>query len=293
MLTYSGTDPTNPDNWSLVGLYSIAAPVGGAETSGSAIYPNRAYLRYGGDIYITTSSDHTKLSQLIIALKMGQMPPRSRVSQAVQDAVANGGSLPGWQAVFWGYRRRILVNIPRADGTYQQHVYNPALDAWCRYLNLPAVCWVVFQDRLFFGSPTGQVIEHGVGNSDILSPTTNNPITSYGWQAWNLFGSPLTKRVAAIRAIVQSVGEQTVTLGLGYDYLDPSVSLTFSDAGAVSSAWDTSPWGSPWSTENTVDPLWQIAGGEGTAISLALTTAGSNQKIWVRTDFRLEPGRAL
>jgi hypothetical protein len=236
------------------------------------------------------------------------MPPRSKVSLAVENAVQLANQRPGWQIVYWGYRRRLIFNIPQPDGTYQQHVYNPQLDAWARYVGLPAVCWCVWADRLFFGTPNGMVVEHGVGSSDQIfyvgspwnispwgSPwavQTMTPINLAGQQAWNLFGTPLEKRCAALRAIVQSIGPATYQVELGYDYQPAQVKIEVSQA-ALATPWDVSPWGSPWSQEATVNTQWQIAGGDGSAISVTVAAAGYTQLNWVRSDFRIEPGAAL
>ncbi|HEY1299247.1 MAG TPA: hypothetical protein VGF07_02045 [Stellaceae bacterium] len=310
MLSYSGTDPSNPDNWALVGLYVIAAPVGGAEVSGENAYPNRGTLRYGGDVYVITSSDHAKMSQLITALKLGQMPPRSKASQAVADAVALGRTLPGWQVIYWGYKRRLVFNVPQPDGTFQQHLYNPALDAWSRYVGIPAITWCVWGDRLFFGTPQGMICEHGVGSSDQFywyrvpwnttpwnssrwSQQVENPINATAQQAWNLFGTPLEKRVAAVRPVIQSIGAADFNFSLGFDYGKPSVTITVNQAN-LRSPWNTSPWNtSPWSDTATVDALWHVASGDGSAVSLMVGAAGVQPLTWVRTDLRLEPGQAL
>lgn len=310
MLSYQGTDPSNPDNWALVGLYVIAAPVGGAEVSGASAYPNRSTLRYGGDVYVITSSDHAKMSQLITALKLGQMPPRSKVSQAVVDAVGAARALPGWQVIYWGYRRRLIFNIPQPDGSFDQHIYNPALDAWSRYKDLPAICWCVWGDRLFFGTPKGMIVEHGIGSADWFywyqvpwdltkwdtrrwSTQEQNPIIATAQQAWNLFGTPLEKRVAAVRPVIQSIGAATFKFELGYDYADPQVTIEVNQASLLS-PWDTSPWDtSLWSDEATVDSQWHIGGGDGSAISLMVGAAGIQQLTWVRTDLRIEGGSAL
>ena len=280
----------------MVGLYTIAAPVGGAEVSGLTSYPNRGYFRYGGDVYVITASDHSKMSQLITALKLGQMPPRSKVSQAVVDAVAAGNELPGWQIIYWGARRRLIFNIPNPDGTFDQHVYNPALDAWSRYKGIPAICWAVWENRLFFGTPQGVVCEHGVGASDILAYQQNTviPINVYGQQAWNLFETPLEKRVAAIRPVIQAQGDAVAHVSLGFDYGPLGAVTVDVNEAASASPWDTSPWDtSPWSSETAVSSEWHIAGGDGSAISVAVAAYGLKRLTWVRTDFRLEPGKAL
>jgi hypothetical protein len=286
MLSYQGTDPTNPANWSLVGIYVIAAPVG------PMAYPHRSVLRYGGDVYIITSSDYAKLSQLLAALLKGTMPPRSKVSGAVIDAVSKGRDLPGWQAIYWGFRRRLIFNVPRADGAFDQHVYNPALDAWCRYQGMWSYCWQVWGDRLFFGGPRGMVVEHGVGAADQVDPAVESPIRAAAQQAWNLFETPLTKRVSMVRPVVQSLGAANFSFSLGYDYNDPNVTVPVSQA-STRTPWNSSPWGSPWSSPFSVETQWSTAGGDGSAISVAIAVQALQSMTWVRTDLRIEPGVAL
>jgi hypothetical protein len=300
MLTYGGTDPSDPSNWALVGLYPVGPPMG-----------LRSAARYGGDIYQSTSSDHLKLSQLLIALKLGQMPPRSKASGAQKAASQLGRPLPGWQAVYWPFGRRLLFNVPLPSGGFEQHVYNPPLDAWCRWQGLPSVCWVVWGDRLMFGAPNGQVCVADSAQGDqflqIQNPwnTTpwnqkpwligrDQPIIAMGQQAWNLFGTPLTKRLAAVRPVVASDGDITYDFAIGFDYQDPQVFVPVGQAAIIESLWDVSPWDtSPWSVERTVEAQWQIASGDGSAISFAIAVQALHPLTWVRTDFRIEPGRAL
>jgi hypothetical protein len=305
MLSYSGTDPSNPGNWALTGVYIIAPPVAPQG------FPVRGVFRYGGDVYNITSSDYAKLTQLLAALQAGTMPPRSKVSGAVIEAVGQARHLPGWQAVYWGYRRRLLFNVPLPEGGFVQHVYNPQTDAWCRYTGLPAYCWVVWGDRLFFGAPGGSVIEHGVGSTDGLVHTTQpwditpwdqeawgrqvkNPIAAFAQQSWNLFGTPLEKRVSAVRPIMQSSqGSLSFEFSLGFDYRDPSVTVAV-DRDAEASPWDTSAWdSSPWSAEFAVDNQWHIAGGNGSVISIAVAATRRNPMHWLRSDLRIEKGSAL
>lgn len=302
MLTYQGSDPSDPNNWSLVGLYAVAAPVG-----------PRAADRYGGDIYIATTADMTKLSQLIVALKLGQMPPRSKVSNATRNAVQLGRSLLGWQAIYWNFGRRLIFNIPLPSGAYEQYVYNPPLDAWCRWRGLPSLCWVVFNDQLLFGAPNGQICQADQNAASDwtlrIQPAWNAvhwnsvpwqqgqggvPISAKAQQAWNLFGSPLTKRLALVRPIVQSQSDVDYNFAIGFDYEDPQLLIPVAQADFATSPWDISPWDlSPWSSEAAVEADWQVAGGDGNAMSFAISVQARHPMTWVRTDFRLEQGVAL
>jgi hypothetical protein len=307
ILTYQGTDPSDPANWSLVGIYTAPAPL-----------DMRASCRYGGDTYIVTSSDHTKLSQLMIALKLGAVPPRSKAAGACQAAVAQGRGLTGWQAIYWGFGRRLIINVPLISNDpvtgyrqFEQHIYHTGLDAWCRYQGLSAYCWVVMGDRLLFGGDNGMVVEFGTAGGDELvklTPPWNtqlwnvtpwqvlqyNQISAFAQQAWNLFGTPTQKRVAAFRPIMRSAQTVQYTFGLGFDYNDPVLNMAAAHVG-VATPWNTTPWGSPWERLAETDTIWYIAEGDGSAISVALATTTDTPKplIWIRTDLRIEPGDAL
>jgi hypothetical protein len=290
VLVYAGTDPSDPSNWALVGIYTTPAPIS-----------QRAICRYGGDSYLITSSDYTKLSQLMIALKLGTVPPRSKAAGACQDAVSQGRGQTGWQAIYWGFGRRLIMNVPlvaldtSGNRTFEQHVYHTGLDAWCRYTSLPSHCWAVWNDNLYFGTHNGKVVQFGVQGGDELVSGTITNIVSFGQQAWNLFGTPTQKRVAAIRPIMRSAQTVQYQFGLGYDYGPPNMTISAMHVGEPT-PWNTTPWNSvPWERDAETDTIWYVAAGDGTAISVAVqsTTISPQPLIWVRTDLRIEPGAAL
>jgi hypothetical protein len=290
VLVYSGTDPSDPNNWALVGIYTTPPPIG-----------QRAICRYGGDSYIITSSDYTKLSQLMIALKLGTVPPRSKATGACQDAVSQGRGLTGWQAIYWGFGRRLLMNVPligldsNGNRQFEQHVYHTGIDAWCRYQGLPSYCWVTWRDNLYFGSNNGRVVQFVDSGGDELDGQTLMPIASFGWQAWNLFGTPLNKRLAALRPIMRSAQSANYQFGFGFDYGDPVMNITAEHVGQPT-PWNTTPWNQvPWERAAATDTIWYAAEGDGSSISVAVSANSANPKplIWIRTDLRIEPGRAL
>jgi hypothetical protein len=131
-LIYLGNDPGNANAWSLVGVYRLSPPVG-----------PRAVCQYGAEAFLTTYDDHSPLQQQLVALKLGQLPPRSKASTAVQNAVRANLNAFGWQALYYPRGRRLIFNIPNPDGTFSQHVQNTALQSqpWCRFVNMNAYCW--------------------------------------------------------------------------------------------------------------------------------------------------------
>lgn len=287
-LIYYGNDPGNLENWSLVGTYALAPPVS-----------PRAVCNYGSDAFLTTFDDHLSLKQQLTALAAGGIPPRSKISPSVQQAVAANRNAFGWQALFYPKGRRLIHNVPNPDGTFSQHVQNTGVQyvdgktgqptsPWCRFLNMNAQCFGLFNDNLYFGGANGTIYAADSGNMDILGP-----VTAVGQQAWNTFENPYRKHATAIRPILQTVGSLGYGFSIGFDYGDVNipVAIVTSNPG---SPWDTSPWDtSPWSAEQVVGTLWSASGGTGVALSVALNIAATEPATWLRTDFLGEKGNAL
>jgi hypothetical protein len=278
-LIFFGNDPGNLNAWAEVGRYRISPPVS-----------PRAVCQYGAEAFITTYDDHVPLQQQLVALKLGQLPPRSKVSNAVQAAVQANGSAFGWQALYYPRGRRLIFNIPNPDGSFDQHVCNTGSNeqAWTRFRGMNAFCWGLFKDKLYFGAAGGIVYQADVGTLD-----NAGPVNGVAQQAWNTFGSAQRKKPVAFRPLVQTVGNSSLTAALGFDYgtLNVPVAVAISTGG---SPWDTSPWDtSPWSADSGVTTGWHAAAGSGVSISVGVSIAGNNGAIWLRTDLKGETGATL
>lgn len=275
-LVFLGNDPSNANAWSMVARYRLSPPVN-----------TRAVCSYGGEAFVTTFDDHVPLQAQLIALRLGQLPPRSKVSGAVAAAVAANISGFGWQALFYPKGRRLIFNIPNPDGTFDQHVQNTGTAElpWCRFTNMPAQCWGLFEDSLFFGADGGIVYQADTGSLDNLGT-----INALAQQAWNDFGSPLRKRMTAARPVVQSLGGPSFTFSIGFDYGNINIQTQVTTV-AVGSPWDVSPWDtSPWSSDLATSLFWHGVGGTGTAAGWTLNVASDRANVWLRTDFRGEIG---
>lgn len=299
LLLYQGTDPTNANNWSLIGRYVVGLPTS-----------RRAICRQGGDIYWTTTEDYRKLSVLIAALAQGTVPPLSKASGAIRDAVLTGGSLFGWDAVYYPRGRQLIFNVPETDGSFSQHVLNTATNAWCRFRGQNALCWAIHNGIPYFGSAAGIIYQADTGAADIasevlpawdVSPWDTTPwasaiyapITARGQQAWTILENVQYKRVALARPVISSVGSINFQFGVGFDYIDPTLA-TATVTQPQTSPWDVSPWDTtPWGGQLKTDINWRVAAGLGSAISIAVNVNSLQQVAWVRTDLRMEQGTAL
>lgn len=274
---YSGTDPGDPDAWSLVGQYKVGA-----------IVSMRAIARFGGDVYITTEDDHLSLNAWMAALRQGVTPPRSKISPTVAAIVATNSGLFGWEVCFYPRGKYVFANVPNTDGTFDQHVFNTTNGAWTRFRNLNASTWCVFGDDLFFGTTGGRVWQADTGSDD-----GGTAIQADCQQAWNNLGSAYRKRVSSVRPIIQSTGSIQYSLGIGFDYQDANVPVA-SETAASGSYWDVSTWDvALWSPESGIDTQWRVSNGSGTAVSPRLRFSAQQQIQWMRTDLRIERGDAL
>lgn len=270
-IVYQGTDPGDATAWALNGVYRIGTPLN-----------IRSVLKYGGDLLITTTDDYVSLSAV---LKTGSGTP-SKLSGAIRSA-STQSALFGWQSVLYRKGSMILFNVPIV-GAYQQHVINTTTGAACRFTNIPARTWAVYNGDLYFGSTDGTVKKFDQGNDD-----DGADIVADGSTAWNDFQIPQRKRLAAIRPSIQVLGSLNYSIGIGTNFNAPNVSAA-STITAEGSPWDTSPWDtSPWSSELITDASWRPSRGSGDVLSTRLKITAQQEVSWLRTDYRLEVGTNL
>jgi hypothetical protein len=133
--------------------------------------------------------------------------------------------------------------------------------------------------------------------ADVGSNDSGTPIITQGQQAWQTFGTPLKKRIAALRPIVQSSGVARFNLGLGFDYQPSGLQFPGATIGPLNALiWGAGLWGAPriWSSGyGATDPRWHIGGGEGGAIGISLGSIAAVGTTWISTDLLIEPGTAL
>lgn len=272
-LIYYGNNPGDANNWQLIGIYRISPPVNA-----------RAVCNYGAEAFIITADDHVPLGQQLVALQRGELPPRSKVSNAVQAAVKANASSFGWQALYYPRGRRLIFNIPGGGGNtgFAQHVQNTGstyidqmtgrpTSPWCRFINLDAQCFGLFNDNLYFGTSSGTVLKLDIGNTD-----AGAPITAFAQQAWNNFKDPSRKMLTAVRPVVLStLSPVTYAIEVGFDY----GTFTLNTEGTTSSLNNTP---------------WHGIGGTGVSIGTVLNIqASSASTTWLRTDFRFMRGTYL
>lgn len=178
-IVYAGFDPSAAANWTLVGRYYAAPPIG-----------RRAMLNYGSDLYIITSSGLLPMSAI-------RAPGRQEASDKAltvklgdvlrASAVAYPSAL-GWCAVEYPRAGWLVLNVPSGatvNDARIQYVMNTTTNAWCRFTGWNALCFAVHAGKLYYGLNNGNVVEANNGVDD--NGPDGTPITVQVRQSWNNF----------------------------------------------------------------------------------------------------------
>lgn len=283
MLLYYGNDPSQSSAWQMIGRYRVSPPVN-----------IRAICSYGGDSFVATYDDYLPIQQQLVSLKVGQLPPRSKASGALQAAIIANKNAFGWQALYYPKGRRLIFNVPNVDGTFSQHVCNTALPSqpWCRFNGMNASCFGLFGDSLYFGAVNGTVYQADSGGDDV-----GVPIDATAQQAWNTIASAQTKRMSLVRPIVQTT-QGTYAFAVGFDYGPLNIPVPVALDGIAL----TDDVGLPITDDDGdeitagvvgVNSAWHVAAGVGTAFGFGISVSAVGQTSWLRTDYRLEPSIGL
>lgn len=226
---YQGIDPAS--DFVLAGVFDYGAPIG-----------RRCFSRYGSDLLLLTVNGLIPLSQsfAVDQSQQAQNAITANIQQAMAEAAREYASGYGWEICVYNKGTRLILNVPTVPGSVsEQYVMNTLTGAWCKFTNHNANCWIVWNDRLFFGDSTGSVYEADVGSADVATP-----ITAYGQCAYQSFRSPGNlKRFTMMQPLVTSSNNARPSLGISVDFIETSEMSTASVQGADGQTlWDTSRW---------------------------------------------------
>lgn len=234
---FQGTDPSDANNWSLVGVYTVGEPLG-----------KRALVQYGADLVLLTTAGVLPLSQ---AAKYDRSQDENvaltaKIQNAFSSAIALYKSNFGWEALLYPAGQIAIYNVPVTDlGTSYQFVQNVQTGAWCRFLGLNAFCWSYCNGKIYFGSATA-VNQWDTGSSD-----NGVAITCDMTGAFSAFKLARLKQFTMMRPIVQTQGTQLIQVDMLTDYRTtlpvntPGASMAPSGMVWGAMVWGTMVWGSP------------------------------------------------
>ena len=189
---YSGTDPASASTWQLTGVFYIGTPTG---TVGHTV-------KYGGDLLIINKDGIAQMSKSLMSSRVNtwlQLTDKIQ-PQLAQDTTSYASNF-GWDILLYPPQNMLLVNIPVSSTQSYQYVMNTISGAWSRWTNIPAKCWYMSNDQLFFGA-NGYVAKAWNSQSDDGSNIVADILPAYQ----NFGAASQLKRWSMGRIILGSTG---------------------------------------------------------------------------------------
>ena len=263
---YAGTDPDTAATWALRGVYRIGLPLG-----------KDAWIRAGGDLIIATDIGMIPLSQAIV--KDVAALTLSAISNPIENewskAVA-GRTSRDWVCELWPTKQMLLVAFPPGDNDQAgMFVANVLTGAWAFFTAWDGTFLQLFEDRIFWGTDAGLVVEAEVTGAD--------QGLTYVAVCLPLFDdckSPAAmKQMTLARATYRATVEAVPQMSAQYDFNVVLPTAPSAAGNAGTSIWGAGVWGSAvWSepSEKQTFGGWQSVNGAGYAIAPALQITSGN-----------------
>lgn len=227
---FQGRDPSDANNWSVVGIYEIGRPLG-----------KNAYFSAGGDLVIATELGLVPLSVAVnkdpAVLTLSAVTRQIALSWRAE--VARRRSLP-WNIAKWEAGGLLFVAMPTPGAMIPTYSYVASLEtgAWSRVTGWDMRAVMVANDRVYFGTNIGTVHIADVGGSDDGSPYTASAL----YLADPMGTQGATKTLVQMRAVFRSTVTFSPKAGALVDYNTILPVVPSATTGSNVSLWDVSDW---------------------------------------------------
>jgi hypothetical protein len=233
LLIFTGSNPSDPDNWRQEGRYRTSPPMG-----------MNAHMQVGGDVLIATVDGIIPLS-LVIEKEATQLQIAA-ISYSInsmwrKEVIAKRNW--SWTMFKWDEYGACFVTWPGGKpGNQYCGVFNTATLAWSRFVGWDATCFMRMRGNMFFGTQEGVVMQadrSGYDDGKVYTATLVG--------GWGLFGTNSQSQTwMQARATFQSYSAQPFTPQLSgtVDYVVtvPLPPPAGPDPGVLD-AWDQGWWG--------------------------------------------------
>lgn len=285
VLAYSGSNPSDPTDWALVGHYRIGRPLS-----------RLSFLAAQDDVYIITDRGYEEMSRVMSTGSSTRQVAllSDKIQLAVTDQIKTYGENIDWRVVMHQKGQMLIFTVPSSSRRY--HVQNINTKAWCEFLDFSANCWAVWQGDLYFGA-AGDGIIYEFNDGSVSDAGVS--IRADCQQAWSDMGySSRVKRVNLLKPFIFSDYKPNLSINVGADY--NNIPLAVFEGTATSSTqaeWDTAVWDTDtWSTALENQSTWHSKNAIGTVIGLRFTfdveTSGQRPQ-WNNTSIIFEVGGYL
>jgi hypothetical protein len=227
-VVYQGTDPTNANAFSLVGVFALPPPLG-----------RRCFIDLGADLGVITLQGLIPFSQ---AMPVDSAAVRNiALTRTIQNAMLQSAEQFqdnfGWEVTHYPGQGLIVMNVPTETNVQAvQYVQNLLNGSWCRFTGWNANCFAIFNDLLYFGDDQGNV------NLTFSGSTDNVAAINYDMQvAFNYFGDPgRLKHATMVKPLLVSSGQVVPTIGIDTDFSTNSLLASVTSVAVSGAEYDVS-----------------------------------------------------
>lgn len=214
-----------------VGVYSIGRPL-----------HKNAHFPAGGDIGVLTDDGVASIKVAITKDRAGALG--NAITYPIEEAwrlamnERNSG-VNSFSCVIWPSKTMLVIGIPAAGSQKKiTYVANTRTGAWCRYVGWDIRAIHIFNDKLYFGTRDGFVIEGEVTGADQGAAYSATVIPKF-----SDFGDASEKAALHARIIARANNAFTPQLFANADYATETPTALAVDSDENENTWDSGVWG--------------------------------------------------
>lgn len=273
-IIYQGSDPSDAENWLLLGRYKIPPPIG-----------VRSAVKFGGDVRIITEADTISILEFIRSEGTQASVKRlSKISGSIKEEASLHKSKFGWQVVWHSAADLIMYNVPNVENsTYVQYVTNTSTGASTKFTGWNARAIAIWNQEFYF-SGLNEVYRAFDETSD-----DGADVQLVAQHAFTTLGMSDEKKIVSYEQLLGSDGTLTVGISMAFNYSDTNIPTTSSSpvSGAV---WDVALWDTEqWSGSGQVRIKRFKISGKGLSVSAKTTIKVTGQLVtWFRSNYAFD-----
>jgi hypothetical protein len=257
LIVFTGSDPSDANNWNQEGRYESAAPMG-----------MNAHINLGGELLLMTVQGIVPIS--LCTQKSPEQLELAAITKPIKrmwrDEVAAKRGW-NWTIANWEMFGGLFVTWPGSKPGYCA-VVNAATGAWARFVGYDATCWIRLRDDFFFGTTDGKIMQADHGGYDDGQPYVATIVGG-----WEMFQSPAQmccwrQARANFFADPDEVFVPQITAATDYVVTIPPPPPAGEDPGPQDlwdeGLWDTAKWDAPGETKPAMrNTMWVSVGATG------------------------------
>lgn len=290
ILIYGGDDPSDANNFSIVGSWYVGTVPVGRRIGGNI----------GGDLYILSIAGLQPLNKVVQGnqTQIENIEVSRKISPAIRAAMLVSFLQNGWEVKLYPSQDALFVVSPIQVGfPATQFVQSLNNQGWSVFQSVPMFTGDVWEGNFYFGGLDGNVylFQGDTDNQPRTGGTAGINIVSSCLGSFQDYGEPGLYHIPQfIRPVFLSAANPAFSVTVRFDYNISEVLIPGTAAPSVGSLWDVAIWdtaiwgGAVFEVESVAG-----AGGIGRAMAIGLEMQTSAETTLIRYDLMGETGGML